>query len=96
MAVRGLAYAVAETMEEGFLAANRVLMAPLIAGYMSHSPYLLSVARGWSLGTWRDAPTRPQSDWLILVAAPFYRELLEFALLAGDELCSAIHNAEEG
>lgn len=90
MALRGLAYAVAETMEEGFLAANRVLLAPLVAGYMSRSPYLLSVARGWSLGTWRDAPTGPQSDWLTLIVAPFYRELLEFALLARDDLCSAL------
>jgi hypothetical protein len=96
MSLRGLAYAVAETMEEGFLADHRILMAPLIAAYMSHSPYLLSVARGWSLGTWREGSTRPHSDWLFLIAAPFYRELLEFALLARDELCSAIGDAEVG
>lgn len=93
MEMRGLAYAVSETMEEGFLAQNRMAIAPLIAAYISRSPYLRSVARGWSLGTWREASTRSQSDWLMLIASPFYRELLEFALLARDDLCDAMTNA---
>lgn len=90
MDLRGLAYAVTETMEDGFLAANRIVLAPLLAGFMSCSPYLLSVARGWNLGTWREGSNRNQSDWLMLIASPFYRDLLEFALLARDDLYGAL------
>ena len=90
MDLRGLAYAVTETMEDGFLAANRIVLAPLLVGFMSCSPYFLSVARGWNLGTWRDESNRNPSDWLILISSPFYRDLLEFALLARDDLRGAI------
>jgi len=96
MDLRGLAYAVTETMEDGFLAANRIALAPLLVGYMSCSPYLLSAARGWNLGNWREGSHRSQTDWLMLIASPFYRELLEFALLARDDLCGALTNVASG
>lgn len=92
MDMRELAYAVSETMEEGFLAANRMEIAPIIAAYISRSPYLVAVARGWNLGTWRDSSSGEQSNWLMLVASPFYKELLEFALLARHEFEDAMNS----
>lgn len=86
MDMRGLAYAVAETMQDGFLAANRMEIAPIIAAHISRSDYLSAVARSWNLGTWRDHSDRNPSDWLMLVASPFYRELLEFGLAAREDL----------
>ena len=90
MDIRGLAFAISETLEDGFLAANRIRIAPLIAAYISRSPYLMAVARGWTLGTWRDRSTDAQSDWLMLVGSPFYRELLDFALVARADLYGAM------
>lgn len=96
MDMRGLAYAVSETMEAGFLASNRIAIAPIIAAYISQSPYLVAVARGWNLGTWRDSSTRNQGDWLMLVASPFYKELLEFALAAQHDLEHVTAAARKG
>jgi hypothetical protein len=96
MDMRGLAYAVSETMDDGFLAANRIALAPLIAAYISRNAYLSAVARGWTLGTWRDSSNRSQSDWLMLVASPFYRELFEFALLAREDLTDVLNNQRVG
>ena len=86
MNMRGLAYAVAETMNDGFLAANRMEIAPLIAAYISQSAYHSALARAWNLGGGQNYSDRDPSDWLILVASPFYRELLEFGILAREDL----------
>lgn len=50
--LRLLSFAVAETLEDGFLADNRILIAPLISAYISQKPYLCAVARAWSLGNY--------------------------------------------
>lgn len=94
MNMRGLAYAVAETMNEGFLAANRMEIAPLIAAYISQSAYLSAVARAWNLAGGQNYSDRNPSDWLMLVASPFYRELLEFGILAREDLASLSNGSE--
>lgn len=85
MNIRSLSYAVSETLEDGFLAANRITLAPLIAAYISQSRYLRAVARGWSLGTWHDNRTQDQASWLSLISSPFYKELFDFAAAAHDD-----------
>lgn len=86
MAFRTLAWAVAETMEDGFFAANRIDLAPLIAAYISRDPYLRTVARGWSLGRWQGASINESTAPLFLVSSPFYRELFDFAFAATSDL----------
>lgn len=80
--IRSLSFAVTETLHDGFWAANRVALAPLIATYISQSPYLRAVARGWSLGTRQDGADHPTSAWLSLVGGGYYRELFEFSVVA--------------
>lgn len=96
ISMRLLAYAVAQTLEEGFLAANRILIAPFIAAYISQQPYLCAVARGWSLATWEKVPVqsmdsknRQSAAWLALITSPFYRELFTFAHLATQDIYNA-------
>lgn len=83
--IRSLSYAVSETLEDGFLAANRMMVAPLIAAYISQSPYLRAVARGWSLGTWHEDNRQGHASWLTLISNPFYEELFNFAMAARDD-----------
>lgn len=85
MNIRALSYAVSETIDVGFLAANRIALAPLIAAHISQSSYLRAVARGWSLGTWHDNRTQDHASWLSLISSPFYKELFDFATVAHDD-----------
>jgi hypothetical protein len=86
MDMRALAFMVAETMEDGFFAANRTQIAPMIASYISQSTYLSAIARGWNLGSKQGSATSDGAQWRTLIASPFYRELLEFGLLAREDL----------
>lgn len=93
--IRALSYAVSETLEDGFRAERRILIAPLITAYVSQRPYLCAVARGWSLGSW---PAENQGSvnrngspsWFTLIASPFYEELFNFAEAARGDLNRAI------
>lgn len=86
MDMRALAFAVAETMEDGFLAAHRKQIAPMIASYISRSAYLTAVARGWNRGAKDKTQSSDSLQWQLLVTAPFYKELIEFGLLAREDL----------
>ena len=94
MSIRGLSWAVSETLEEGFKADNRIVLAPFIATYISRDPYLCCVARGYSLGTWSNR-TNPGENWFLsLISSPFYRELIEFSFLARDDIGDALHRMD--
>lgn len=89
--VRLLSYAVSETLENGFLAANRIFIAPLIAAYISQNPYLCAVSRGWSLGNWMGSEQgskqpKNKSELIPLISSPFYKELFDFSQAASTDI----------
>lgn len=89
--MRSLSFSVSETLENGFLAENRIVIAPLISAYISQKPYLCAVARGWSLGnrppiSSSKADIQRYENFIPLISSPFYGELFSFALSAQHDI----------
>lgn len=93
--IRSLSFAVAETLRDGFFAANRVTTASLIATYISRSPFLCAVARGWSLGARKETAEIAELSWRFLVGSAYFKELFNFSAIARDDLVRAMAELEK-